>query len=102
MCSCANADATSWGFVLSIMKRLLHSPFRKINRFSIASAATRGECFKFLMEYKKISYVESVQELAEELGITIDYDEKYVEAQSEQEVLYDINTSAARYFSNTF
>ncbi len=59
-----------------------------------------GNVFKFLMEYKKISYVESVQELAEELGITIEYDERQVEVQSEQEILYDINTTAAKYFSN--
>lgn len=59
-----------------------------------------GNVFKFLMEYKKISYVEAIQELAEDLGISIEYDEKYVEAQSEQELLYDINTAAAKYFSN--
>lgn len=58
-----------------------------------------GNVFKFLMEYKKISYVESVQEMAEELGITIEYDERQVEVQSEQEILYDINTAAAKYFS---
>jgi DNA primase len=59
-----------------------------------------GNVFKFLMDYKKISYVEAIQELADEFGITIEYDEKYVEIQSEQEILYDINTVAAKYFSN--
>jgi len=58
-----------------------------------------GNVFKFLMDYKKISYVEAIQELAEDLSIPIEYDEKYVEVQSEQETYYEINTMAARYFS---
>lgn len=60
-----------------------------------------GNVFKFLMEYKKISFIESIQELAEQLGIEISSeDEGYTERQSEQEIFYDINTAAARYFSN--
>ncbi|MFO7526318.1 MAG: DNA primase, partial [Ignavibacteriaceae bacterium] len=60
-----------------------------------------GNVYKFIMDYKKISFVESIQELAEQLGITLEYDEGVSsEKQSEQEELYDINTEAARYFSN--
>jgi len=60
-----------------------------------------GNAFKFLMDYKKISFVESVQEIAEQQGIEISYDDEgYNEKQSEQEILYDINTEVARYFSN--
>jgi DNA primase len=59
-----------------------------------------GNVFKFLMEYKKISFVEAVQELAEQLGIQLDYDQSSSEKQSEQEILYDINTEVARYYSN--
>ena len=60
-----------------------------------------GNVFKFLMDYKKISFVESVQEIAEQNGIEISYDDEgFNEKQSEQEVLYDINTEVARYFSN--
>ena len=60
-----------------------------------------GNVFSFLMQYEKISFVESVQELAESLGITIDVEENTdYEKQSEQEILYDVNTSAARYFSD--
>lgn len=60
-----------------------------------------GNVFKFLMDYKKISFVEAVQELAEQQGIEINYDDEgYNEKQSEQEILFDINTEAARYFSN--
>lgn len=60
-----------------------------------------GNVFKFIMDYKKISFIESVQELAEQLGITLEFDEGVsAEKQSEQEELYDINTEAARYFSN--
>ncbi len=62
---------------------------------------TGGNVFKFLTEFHKISFVESVQELAEQQGITIEFDkQEYTEQQSEQEVLYDINTEAARYFLN--
>ncbi len=60
-----------------------------------------GNVFKFLMDYKKISFIEAVQELAEQQGIEISYDDEgYNEKQSEQEILFDINTEAARYFSN--
>ena len=60
-----------------------------------------GNVFKFLMDYKKISFVESVQEIAEQQGIEINYDnEAFNEKQSEQEILYDINTETAKYFSN--
>lgn len=60
-----------------------------------------GNVFRFIMDYKKISFIESVQELAEQLGITLDYDEDTTpDKQSEQEELYDINTEVARYFSN--
>jgi DNA primase len=62
---------------------------------------TGGNVFKFLTEFHKISFVEAVQELAEQQGITIEFDKaEYTEQQTEQEVLYDINTEAARYFLN--
>jgi len=62
---------------------------------------TGGNVFKFLMEYKKISFVEAVQEMAEQLGITLEYEQTgYEEQQSEQEIFYDINTEAAKYFLN--
>ena len=60
-----------------------------------------GNVFKFLMEYEKVSFIEAVQDLAERLGITLEFDETASEEkQSEQEILYDINTLAARYFSD--
>ena len=60
-----------------------------------------GNVFKFLMEYEKISFVEAVQELAQQAGINIEYnDEGAEERQSEQEVLYDINSIVGRYFSD--
>lgn len=61
-----------------------------------------GNVFKFLMEFKNISFVEAVQEVAEQVGIKITYD-KEVDSryQQEQEILYDINVLAAKYFSNT-
>ncbi len=60
-----------------------------------------GNAFKFLMEYEKISFVEAVQELAQQAGINIEYnDEGAEERQSEQEILYDINSIVGRYFSD--
>lgn len=60
-----------------------------------------GNVYKFLMDYKKISFIEAVQEIAQQQGIEISYDDEgFNEKQSEQEILYDINTEAARYFSN--
>lgn len=59
-----------------------------------------GNVFKFLMEYKKISFIEAVQELAEQFGIELNYEESAREGQSEQEILFDINTEVAKYFSN--
>lgn len=60
-----------------------------------------GNVFKFLMEYEKISFIESVQELAEKVGIPLDFeDDNSGEKQTEQELLYDINTTVAIYFSN--
>ena len=60
-----------------------------------------GNVYKFLMDYKKISFIEAVQEIAVQQGIEISYDDEgFNEKQSEQEILYDINTEVARYFSN--
>jgi DNA primase len=61
-----------------------------------------GNVFKFLMEYEKISFIESIQEMAHRYGINIDVDEEeFSGRQTEQEILYDLNTEAAKYFSNT-
>jgi DNA primase len=60
-----------------------------------------GNVFKFIMEYEKISFIESIQEMAHRYGIEIDQNEEdSSERQSEQEILYDLNTEAARFFSN--
>jgi len=60
-----------------------------------------GNAYRFLMEYKNISFVESVQELAENLGIKIEENApQNVEEKSEFEELYEINVIAAKYFSN--
>jgi DNA primase len=60
-----------------------------------------GNVFKFLMDFEKISFVEAVKNLAEKLGIEIEYEDRQApEKQSEQELLFDINDIAAKYFSN--
>lgn len=59
-----------------------------------------GNVFKFLMDLKNISFVEAVQETAEKAGIQIEYEEKAAsDKPTEQELLYDINTAAARFFA---
>ncbi|QQS35808.1 MAG: DNA primase [Ignavibacteriales bacterium] len=60
-----------------------------------------GNVFKFMMEYEKISFIEAVQELAEKTGIQLEFDDaESTEKQTEQELLYEINTHAAKYFSD--
>jgi DNA primase len=58
-----------------------------------------GNIFKFLMEFKNISFVEAVEEIADSLGIKIQYDKSpQDEKQSELEEFYEINVLAARFF----
>ena len=60
-----------------------------------------GNVFKFLMELQNVSFVEAVQDIAKRAGITLEFQEIVSsEEQSEQEILYDINTLAAKFFSN--
>jgi DNA primase len=59
-----------------------------------------GNVFKFLMDYEKISFVEAIKSIADRLGIQIDYEDQNSEKQSEQEILYDVNDFASKYFSN--
>jgi DNA primase len=60
-----------------------------------------GNVFKFLMDYEKISFIESVKSVADRMGIQVEYeDQQSPEKQSEQEILYDVNNLAAKYFSN--
>ncbi|MEN8194707.1 MAG: DNA primase, partial [Bacteroidota bacterium] len=60
-----------------------------------------GNIFKFLMDYKNISFVESVEEVAEYLGIKIEQESTpFSGDNSEMEEYYEINVLAAKYFSN--
>lgn len=78
---------------------LIVSPAKQI--FNCFGCHVGGNAFRFLMEYKKISFVEAVQELANELGITIQYEEtKSFEQKDELEGLYDLNTAVAKYYLN--
>ena len=61
---------------------------------------TGGNIFKFLMEYEKISFIEAVQEIAEKVGISLEYEKDTTGKESEQEILYEINIQTARYFSD--
>ena len=69
--------------------------------FHCFGCAAGGNVFKFLMDYKSISFVESVQELAEELGIQLKIEENQnTDQQTEQELYYEINVQAAKFFLN--
>lgn len=60
-----------------------------------------GNVFKFLMDYKSISFNEAAEEIARQYGVKIESEQGYfVENQTETELLYEINTFAARYFSD--
>jgi len=60
-----------------------------------------GNVFRFLMDYKNISFIESVEEIAGSLGIEIEAETgHYDKKQSEHEQLYEINLAAAKYFVN--
>lgn len=78
---------------------MIVSPAKQI--FNCFGCHVGGNAFRFLMEYKKISFVEAVQEQANELGVTIQYEEsKSFEQKDELEVLYDLNTEVAKYYLN--
>src|ERR1035438_10246942 len=69
--------------------------------FNCFGCHSGGNVFKFLMDYEKISFIESVKSIADRLGILIEYeDQQNSEKQSELEILYDVNDFAAKYFSN--
>ncbi len=59
-----------------------------------------GNVYKFLMDYKSISFVEAVQEVADYAGISLEF-EKAADDKNKDliEELYEINIQAARYFS---
>ncbi|MHB8906599.1 MAG: DNA primase [Melioribacteraceae bacterium] len=60
-----------------------------------------GNVFKFLMEFKNISFVEAVEEIADHLGIKIEVENTQSDAQqNELEELYELNVLAARFFSD--
>ncbi|MCX6169225.1 MAG: DNA primase [Ignavibacteriales bacterium] len=60
-----------------------------------------GNVFKFLMEFKNISFIEAVEEIADHLGIKIEIENNQSDAQqNELEELYELNVLAARFFSD--
>jgi DNA primase len=60
-----------------------------------------GNVFKFLMDFKNISFVEAVEEIADRVGIKINYNNLISDdQQNELEELFEINLIAARFFSD--
>lgn len=69
--------------------------------FNCFGCHTGGDVFKFVKEYKSISFFEAVQEVAEIVGIELEDSNQEVTSQEKEiEQLYEINVLAARYFSN--
>jgi DNA primase len=63
--------------------------------------ASGGNIFKFLMDYKNISFIEAVQEIADFIGYQLKMEESNKGEDDELEILYDINLTAARFFTDT-
>ncbi|PKL87941.1 MAG: DNA primase [Ignavibacteriae bacterium HGW-Ignavibacteriae-2] len=60
-----------------------------------------GNVYKFLMDFKNISFVEAVQEVADQIGVKINFEQdKFSSEQNELEKYYEINVLAAKFFSN--
>ncbi len=57
-----------------------------------------GDCFSFLMEHEGLSFPEAGEVLARRLGIEWRRQGETVEARSERQRLYDLNSLAERYF----
>lgn len=59
-----------------------------------------GTVFQFLMDIKKISFPEAVKEIAEQVGVPLEYEEGYdPTVKDELEILYEINVVAAKFFA---
>lgn len=58
-----------------------------------------GNVFKFLMEYKNISFIEALKELAEKANISLSFDSRESE-KSEFDIYYGINEIASAFFIN--
>lgn len=57
-----------------------------------------GDVFTFLTEYKKYAFMDAVRELADRLGIKLEFDQQDAEKLSEQDEYYAINSEVGRYF----
>lgn len=70
--------------------------------FKCFGCGAGGSVITFLMDIKKISYVEAIQELADMLGIPIEYETNVdSETLTETEQMYELNTEVARFFSES-
>ncbi|MCS4488051.1 DNA primase [Streptococcus sciuri] len=57
-----------------------------------------GDVFKFLEEYRQISFMDSVYLVAERIGVTLDLPKQQPVKTSPHQVLYDLNGEAARFY----
>ncbi|MGC4386957.1 CHC2 zinc finger domain-containing protein, partial [Streptococcus suis] len=57
-----------------------------------------GDVFKFLEDYRQISFMESVRLVAERAGITLDLPKQQTVAKANpNQILYDLNSEAAQF-----
>ena len=58
-----------------------------------------GDVFKFLEDYRQISFMESVRLVAERAGITLDLPKQQTVAKANpNQILYDLNSEAAQFY----
>lgn len=68
--------------------------------FKCFACQESGDVFKFIMKIKNVSFIEAVKEVADEAGIILEFREsRSEEYYDENEKLYDINESAAEFYS---
>lgn len=75
------------------------------NNYVCFGCGAKGDVLKFLMDYRKLSFVEAVEELAKEVGQQVEYDSSRSETQAEyqarkaeRETLRETLEKVARFF----
>ncbi len=72
------------------------SPGKQI--FHCFGCGKGGDAIKFIQEYKNISFVEAVKEVAEFVGIKIEEDKRFSLKDDENEKYFEINSFAQKFF----
>lgn len=86
----------------------LHSETTSSFQFNLSTMAwrcwggcnTRGDIFDFYQQYFHKTWMQSVVELAEYVGVEIEFDEEYVQKNKERKELIAFNCKLMKYFQN--